>query len=101
MGQSLGCLAVLVAVLAAGMTWEPAATAARVRTKRPVKKIKIRRDLVDNSNTSYAALGLRAVPEPGFRSSCGSVRGRLQAVWQAMLTLKDRARKSILGRVTT
>jgi len=115
MGPSLGCLGVVAAVLAAALHWEiparPGATVAPlpavvpVKTKPKVKKkIKVVRVPAadgDNSNTSYAALGLRAVPSsPGFSSGCRRAGGRLQGAWRETLALKHRAWKSILGRVT-
>ena len=120
MGQSLAVLGILAAVLAAGMTWEipsrpePAPPVVRTKSKPTVKK-KIRvQPLQDNSNSSYAALGipavdssssqyvalgLRATP-PGFGSACRRAVWRLQATGRGMLALKHQAWKSILGRTS-
>ena len=116
MGPSLGCLGVVAAVLAAALQWEiparadPAAVSlparAPVKKKPSVKNIKIKVVRVtapdgDNSNSSYAALGLRAVPAPpGFSTSCSRAGWRLRGAWRETLALKHRAWNSILGRVS-
>ena len=128
MGESIAVLGLAAAVLAAALRWElparpippPVAAAARARLDaavqkgvlfprtKPQVKIKIRVRAVkvapeqDNSNGSYAALGLRAsgVPDgaPAWVRRAGA---RLEAMNRSITwSLKELARKSILGRVT-
>ena len=115
MGQSLACLGVLVALLAAALRWEPrvppepapvvltavpGAPKVKPRVKIKVRVRKISAD-EDNSNSSYAALGLRATWVPSVAPSwIHRAEGRLESVNRSVTwTLKDLARKSILGRV--
>ena len=126
MGQPIAVLGLLVAVLGAALRWElpsrpapqpaPAVLAAQgdraiqagittLRTKpRVTNKIKVRKIAVDqdNSNSSYAALGLRAscVPD-GLPSWLHRAGTRVESLNRSFTwSLKVWARKSILGRVT-
>jgi hypothetical protein len=126
MTQSLACLAVLIAVLAALLRWDlPAGRAAPVvnqaRVDRTIQKgisflqgarakprvrIKVVVNRIvgdpDNSNCSYAALGLRTCsgliePPSWARRTVWTLERANRA---ATSTLKELARKSILGRVS-
>lgn len=112
MGESIAVLVLTAAVLGAALRWEvpaaspPPAPATPVVKSNPraTDKIKIRKIAVDqdNSNSSYAALGLRAscVPEgaPPWIRRAGC---RLESLNRSFTwSLKLLARKSILGRVT-
>jgi len=125
-GQTIAVLGLLAAVLGAALRWElplqpspptaPPVVSARVdraiqsgitalKTKpRVPNRIQVKKisAVQDNSNTSYAALGVRATPLPEWapdwsRKAVGTVERVNRSLTSS---LKELARKSILGRVT-
>jgi len=109
-GQTLAVLGLMAAVLGAALRWDlptppPAPVVPAVRTKpRVTNPIQVRKvvSTQDNSNSSYAALGMRATPLPGWAPEWS--RRAVSTVERVnrsfMSSLKELARKSILGRVT-
>ena len=98
MGQALGCLAVLVAVVAAALRWDLPSSAvdqARVdaEIQRGITFLTVRRLTADPDNSPS---GTAEAPR-WMRRTAGQLE---RAFDTARFTLKDRARKSILGRVT-
>jgi len=118
-GQTIAVLGVLAAVLGAAFRWDlpsrpappppppPATVLPAVRVKpRVTNKIKVKVPKVpvdqDNSNSSYAALGIRAAgPAGGGPSWTARAAWRIKSMNLSVTSsLKQLARKSILGRVT-
>jgi len=106
-GQTLAVVLVGLAVLGAALRSDPPAPpspppAPAVKTKPRVKsKIRVVKPVGDDSNSSYAALGIRATWAPADAPSWMHRAARqLESVNRSLTSsLKELARKSILGPV--